>query len=295
MLSKVLRFLAMAIPHAPEPENTIVFETDNAARKDPRSQSARSYLISVARYCPNGVGEAVVKRIEYRKSSEAPNHEFLLCYVEDRNVYTRQAFIRIERFNKDQPAPDNGAPPAPPLALPPAPRLSLAAMHSSSPSLFGRAVDVFTITCVINAKRSDTTLSTLIFDDNAGFTADEAAMICHIVSECADEYNALGHQCHWYAGVVYSVIQETQSGRFTKTPAEDNKHAGKGWGTRQVNNQKMDFLPLPEHTSKQLSQTHFKRWPEWVADIEQTKHVRSPFVPRNGTTTDCVTLEEEKR
>ncbi|PBK62949.1 hypothetical protein ARMSODRAFT_1024488 [Armillaria solidipes] len=261
----------MAIPHAPEPENTIVFETDSAARKDPRSLSARAYLVFVARHCPNGVEEAVVKKIEYRKSSEAPNHEFLLCFVEDHNVPTRQAIIRIECFNQNQIAPDRGVP----FALPPAKFLSLDALRSSSPSLFSTTVDVFTITCGINDKRSDTTLSTLIFDDNSGFSADETAMICQIVSECADEYNSVGHQCYWYAGVVYDVIQETQSGRFTKTPAEDNKHVGKGWGMRSVNNQRMNIFSPPEHASEQLSQTHLRKWPEWVADIEAKKKKRS--------------------
>ncbi|PBK83155.1 hypothetical protein ARMGADRAFT_1089708 [Armillaria gallica] len=267
----------MAIPHTPEPENTIVFEPDKGARKDPRSQSARRYLVDIARYCPNGVGEAIVKKIEHRKSSEAPHHEFLLCYVQDRNVPTRQAVIRIERPNKDQATPDNGAPPAPPPTPPPAPRLSPDAMRSSSPSLFGRAIDVFTITCDINAKRSDVTLSTLIFDDNSGFTADEVAMICQIVSESADEYNALGHQCYWYAGMIYEIIQEIYMNRFEETLAEGNRRKGMGWGMRSVNDKKMNqnIFSSPELTSKQLSQTHLKRWPEWVADIEAKKKKRS--------------------
>ncbi|PBK83154.1 hypothetical protein ARMGADRAFT_1089707 [Armillaria gallica] len=253
----------MPILHPLEPENTIVFETDERTRREPRIQSARRYLTDVARYCPNGVGEAVVKKIEHRKSSGAPHHEFLLCYVQDCNVPTRLAVIRIERFNQDDVTPDKGVPPA----LSPAALLSLDAMRSSSPSLFGKAVDLFTITCDIDAKRSGDTLSTLIFDDNSDFTADEAAMICKIASECADEYNALGHQCFWYAGVIYKIIQEIYSTSIAETQAEGNRRKGMGHGVKIPTQM---FIP-PEHAPKNLAQTHLQRWPTWKADIERVK------------------------
>ncbi|PBK62951.1 hypothetical protein ARMSODRAFT_1024490 [Armillaria solidipes] len=215
----------MAVPHPPEPANPFVFEPDNRAREGLRSLSACSYLVFVARHCPDGVGEAVMKKIEYRKSLKAPNHEFLLCFVEDRNVPT------------------------------------------SSPSCFGRAIDVFTITCDINAKPSDIVLSTLTFDDDSGFTADEAAMICQIASDCADEYNALGHQCYWYAGVIYKIIQEIYLSRFKETLADSNRRRGMGRGVRIQTN----IFILPSDAPELLAQIHRKRWPEWTMEIEVKK------------------------
>ncbi len=251
------------------PQNTIVFEPDDNARKDPRSLTARLYLTDVARYCPNGVGEAVVRKIEYRKSSEAPNHEFLLCYVEDRNVHTRQAVIRIERCKRDQTSP-------PP---PPSTPISLGIMLSSSPSLFGTAGDRFTITCEINAKPSDVVLSTLTFDDNSVFTADEAAMICQIASDCTNEYNAIRHQCYWYARVIYNVIQETQSGYFKKTPPEDDKRMGTWHGTMKlVNNDASNIFISISSTPEALAKTHLEKWPRWLRDVREREGVRFPFV-----------------
>ncbi len=269
----------MPVLHPLEPENTIVFETDERTRREPRIQSSRRYLTDVARYCPNGVGEAIVKKIEHRKSSEAPNHEFLLCYVQDRNVPTRLAVIQIERFNQNHVTPDKGVPPA----LSPAALLSLDAMRSSSPSLFGKAIDFFTITCDIDVKRSDVTLSTLLFDDNSGFTADEAAMICKIASECADEYNALGHQCFWYAGVIYKIIQEIYVNRFEETLAEGNRRKGVGHGVKI----RMKIFIPPDHAPETLAQTHRQKWPKWKDDIETAKKVRLSFIARDDTTTDC--------
>ncbi|SJL04899.1 uncharacterized protein ARMOST_08270 [Armillaria ostoyae] len=191
----------MAVPHPPEPANPFIFEPDNRAREGLHSLSARSYLVFIARHCPDGVGEAVVKKID------------------------------------------------------------------SSPSCFGRAIDVFTITCNINAKPSDIVLSTLTFDDNSGFMADEAAMICQIASDCADEYNALGHQCYWYAGVIYKIIQEIYLSCFKETLADSNRRRGMGHGVRIQTN---IFIP-PSDAPELLAQIHHKRWSEWTTEIEVKK------------------------
>ncbi len=276
-------YVTMGVPHNSEPKNTIIFEPNDNARRDRRSLTARLYLTDVARYCPNGVGEAVVKRIEYRKSSEAPNHEFLLCYVEDCNLSTRQAVIRIERCKSDQ-----ASPASPPLL--PTTHISHDALHSSSPSSFGSAADSFTITCDINAKRSDAMLSTLIFDDNSAFTADETAMICQIVSECDDEYSALGHQCFWYADTIYKIIRKIHSTHIMETLAEGHKRKGMGRGVKIKTNA---FIPST-HFPEKLAQIHLERWPKWQAGIEVAKEVRFSFIARDGTTADGVILEEEK-
>ncbi len=258
----------------PPPQNTFIFEPDNNARKEPRYLTARLYLTDVARYCPNGIGEAVVKKIEYRKSSEAPNHEFLLCYVEDRNVPTRQAVIRIERSKSDRASPP----------LLPATHFSLVIMRSSSPSLFGKAHDLFTITCDINAKPSDVVLSTLTFNDNSVFTAEEAAMICQIASDCTNEYSPIRHQCYWYARVIYNVIQEIQSGHFKKIPPEDDKRMGKWHGTMKLVNNDASNIFIPRSSSPEaLAEIHLKEWHRWLRDVREREGVRFPFVTCDRT------------
>ncbi|KAK0227815.1 hypothetical protein IW262DRAFT_1347339 [Armillaria fumosa] len=268
--------------HTPPPsKNTIIFEPDRAARKHAKSLSAHHYLTDVARNCPHGVGEAVVEKIEFKKSSEKPNHEFLLCYVKDRNVPSRKAFIRIERWSDgthahtpDEESAENSSPRRSTFSIDEAARrVSTSAIQSSSASFYGTAYDRFTISCdCASVKRYDITLSTLIFGD-LNFTADEAAMISRIASDCADKYNAITHQCYWYARVIYNIIQETQSGHFKKTPPEDDKRMGTWHGTMKlVNNDASNIFINASHHPKRLTETYsLKEWPEWVKHIEKRK------------------------
>ncbi len=287
--------------HTPAPsKNTIIFEPDRAARKHAKSLSAHHYLTDVARNCPHGVGEAVVEKIEFRKSSEKPNHEFLLCYVKDRNVPSRKAVIRIERWSDsthahtpDEEPAENSSPRRSTFSIDEAARrVSTSAIQSSSASFYGTAYDRFTISCdCASVKRSDLTLSTLTFGDSS-FTADEAATISRIASDCADKYNAITHQCYWYARVIYNVIQETQSGHFMKTPPEDDKRMGTWHGTMKlVNNDASNIFINASHHPKRLTETYFKEWPEWMEHIEKRKLVRSPFVVR-GVLQLTVALQE---
>ncbi|KAK0455166.1 uncharacterized protein EV420DRAFT_1644815 [Desarmillaria tabescens] len=262
----------MNIPYTahtlPDPQNTIIFEIDTIARREPRLMSAYQYLVDVKRYCHNGVGEALVTKIEFRKSTGSPQHEFLLCYVKDRNVPERKVFIRLERFNDNT---SSGRENKPPLPLPATELLSLDALHSSSPSSFGKARDTLTITCDINVKDSDTVLSTLTFDDDSDFTFDEAAMMCKIASDCANEYSVVSHQCFWYAGVIYKIVQETYMGRVEEMTGEDNRRRGKGKGVRIVSREVANrFIPRC-HTSEVLAEIHAKQWSEWAGDIEAAK------------------------
>ncbi|KAK0443757.1 hypothetical protein EV421DRAFT_2018899 [Armillaria borealis] len=206
--------------------NTVIFETNISARKDRKSQTARFYPSAVAQHCPHRAGEAVIKKIEFMKSSRVPNHEFLLCYVRDRrNIYDREAVIRIERFS-------DSAPPQPPLE----PHVNISALslqppvkdrrslssesisgtssHSSSPSLFGPALDLFTITYmpVIAVKDYDV-LSTLTFNDNSTFSAEEAVVIAMVASDAADECSVLSHQCYWYAREKEGPLRREEAAR----------------------------------------------------------------------------------
>ncbi|KAK0185955.1 hypothetical protein F5146DRAFT_1068640 [Armillaria mellea] len=266
----------MSYPTPPSAKNTIIFESDRAARKHAKSLSAHHYLTDVARNCPHGVGEAVVEKIEFRKSSEKPNHEFLLCYVKDRSVSGRRAIIRIERWSDstngdtlDEEPAENSSPRRSTFSIDEAAR---SAIQSSSASFYGTAYDRFTISCdCASVKRSDLTLSTLTFGDSS-FTADEAAMISRIASDCADKYNAITHQCYWYARVIYNVIQETQSGHYKKTPSQDDKRMGLWRGTMKlVNDDASNIFIDASHHPKQLTEIYNKEWPEWIEHIEKRK------------------------
>ncbi|KAK0204150.1 hypothetical protein DFS33DRAFT_1337244 [Desarmillaria ectypa] len=270
--------------HTVPPENTIVFEPDVSARKDRKSQTARSYLSSVAQHCPHGVGEAVVKKIEFMKSSRIPNHEFLLCYVKDhRNIRGREAVIRIERLNDSsplQPLPEPQSGTTTPSLQPPvkdkhplsSESISHTSSHSSSHSFFGTALDLFTITCMpVIATKDCNVLSTLTFNDNSTFAAEEAAVIAMVASDAADEYSVLSHQCYWYARVVYNIILETQAGNYTKAPLEDDKRMGKHMGMKIVNDAASNILIPPSDTSKHLTQTYIRKWRELSEDIDDRK------------------------
>ncbi|KAK0204149.1 hypothetical protein DFS33DRAFT_1275219 [Desarmillaria ectypa] len=269
--------------HTIPPENTIIFEPDVSARKDRKSQTARSYLSSVAQHCPHGVGEAVVKKIEFMKSSRIPNHEFLLCYVKDhRNIRGREAVIRIERLNDSaslQPLPEPQSGTTKPSLQPPvndrhslSESISHTSSHSSSHSLSGPALDLFTITSMpVIATKDSNVLSTLTFNDNSTFAAEEAAAIAMVASDAADEYSVLSHQCYWYARVVYNIILETQAGNYTKAPLEDDKRMGKHMGMKIVNDAASNILIPPSDTSKHLTQTYIRKWRELSEDIDDRK------------------------
>ncbi|KAK0441409.1 hypothetical protein EV421DRAFT_2020005 [Armillaria borealis] len=255
MLSKVRESLqsrfypaVASYPSGPPPENTVIFEVDRLVRRGVKSQSACSYLTSVARYCPRGVGDAVVTKIEFRKSSKSLNRGFLLLYVKDRTAAGSKAVIRIDCSTEAQ-APDQEKVPS---------VSSVSASLDASPSLHG----FFTITADVNTKRSDRTLSTLTFDDDSTFSADEAAMICKITSDFAKEDNIIGL---WYAWVIYNVIQQTQKGHFTKTPAEDDRRIGLHSGVN-----KGASVPSFD-TPQRLAEIYREEWPKWVADIEKKK------------------------
>ncbi|SJL16126.1 uncharacterized protein ARMOST_19645 [Armillaria ostoyae] len=177
------------------------------------------------------------------KSSQVPNHEFLLFYAEDlRNIYGREAVIRIERFS-------DSAPPQPLLE----PHVNISA-PSLQPLIAVKDYDV---------------LSTLTFNDNSTFSAEEAAMIAMIASDADDEYSVLSHQCYWYARVIYNIILETQVGKYTKTPLEDDKRMGRRGRVKIVNDAASNILIPPSDTSKQLAQTYLAKWHEWQEDIKE--------------------------
>ncbi|SJL04851.1 uncharacterized protein ARMOST_08222 [Armillaria ostoyae] len=236
------------VPSAPPPENTIIFEVDRVARKGAKSQSACSYLTSVTRYCPHGVGDAIVTKIKFRKSSKSLNHGFLLLYVKDRIAVGRRAVIQIDCSTEAQ-APDQEKVPS---------LSSDSASLDASPSLHG----LFTITTDVNTKRSDCTLSTLTFDDDSTFSADEAAMICKITSDFAKEDNIIGL---WYAWVIYNVTQQTQKGHFTKTPTEVDRRIGLHSGVN-----KGASVPSFD-TLQRMAKIYREEWPKWMVDIEKKK------------------------
>ncbi|PBK62947.1 hypothetical protein ARMSODRAFT_980362 [Armillaria solidipes] len=215
------------------------------ACKGAKSQSACSYLTSVTRFCPRGVGDAVITKLEFKKSSKS---RFLLLYIKDRTAAGRKAVIRIDCRTEAQ-APDQE-------------KVSCLSSHSTSleasPSLHG----FFTITADVNTKRSDRTLSTLTFDDDSTFSADEAAMICKITSDFAQEDNIIGL---WYAWMIYNVIQQTQKGHFTKTPVEDDRRIGLHSGVN-----KGASVPSFD-TLQRLAEIYREEWPKWMADIEKKK------------------------
>ncbi|SJL04894.1 uncharacterized protein ARMOST_08265 [Armillaria ostoyae] len=220
-------------PSAPPPKNTIIFEVDRVARKGAKSQSACSYLTSVAQFCPRRVGDAVIMKLEFKKSSKS---RFLLLYVKDRTAAGRKAVIRIDCRTEAQ-APDQE-------------KVSCLSSHSTSleasPSLHG----FFTITADVNTKCSDRTLSTLTFDDDSTFSANKA------------EDNIIGL---WYAWMIYNVIQQTQKGHFTKTPVEDDRRIGLHSGVN-----KGASIPSFD-TLQRLAEIYCEEWPKWMVDIEKKK------------------------
>ncbi|KAK0458576.1 uncharacterized protein EV420DRAFT_1479811 [Desarmillaria tabescens] len=89
------------------------------------------------------------------------------------------------------------------------PQASLSAAH-----------DFFTITSDVNARHSDRIPSTLTFDDDSTFTAEEAVMICKIAGDLAQKSSSISHQ---YTRTIDNIIQQMQKGRFAKKPAEDDR------------------------------------------------------------------------
>ncbi|KAK0449554.1 uncharacterized protein EV420DRAFT_1564641 [Desarmillaria tabescens] len=271
--------------HTIPPKNTLIFEPNAITRKDRKSQTARYYLSSVAQHCPHGAGEAVVKKMELMKSSWIPNHEFLLFYVKDRrNIYGREAVIRVEILNDSsppQPESDTTTPSLQPAQGDGRPFPSESTPHavshsSSSPPTLRPALDLFTITCmpVISTKDCNI-LSTLTFNGNSTFSIEEVAAIASVASAAADEQSLLGHQSSWYARMIYSIILETQAGNYTKAPPD--KHMGKH---KIVDDAASNILIPSSDASKQLTQAYLKRWREYLGDIDDRKKVKEePSIP----------------
>ncbi|KAG7450182.1 uncharacterized protein BT62DRAFT_495665 [Guyanagaster necrorhizus] len=91
--------------------NSYIFDPNFTSRQDRKLWTARSYLNFVALHCPDGAGEAVVKKIEFMKSTWALNHKYLLFYVKDcHNIPGRDTVIWVEHFiddNPNQPSPES--------------------------------------------------------------------------------------------------------------------------------------------------------------------------------------------
>ncbi|KAK0183737.1 hypothetical protein F5146DRAFT_1007639 [Armillaria mellea] len=117
---------------------------------------------------------------------------------------------------------------------------------NSLPSLFGQALDLFAIYCnlVIEFKDYDV-LSTLTFNDDSTFVAEQAAVAAMVASGATDKYSAITHQCYWYAWVIFNIIVETQAGQYTKRPFEDDKQMGRHRKLRIINDAASNlFIPL---------------------------------------------------
>ncbi|KAK0488933.1 hypothetical protein IW261DRAFT_1414370 [Armillaria novae-zelandiae] len=235
-------------------------------------------------YCPHGAGEALITKVEYMKSSRVPNHKFLLCHVKDpQNIRGRDTVIRIERFSDSappserEPRTDSNLPSLQPPAKERRPlaseSMSDMSSHSSSPSLFGQALDVLAIYCmpVIEFKDYDV-LSTLTFNDDSTFASEQAAVMAMVASDAADEYSIISHQCYWYAWVIFNIILETQAGQYTKTPLEDDKHMGRRGKVKIVNDAASNIFIPPSDTLKRLVHTYLTKWLQWQVDIEGRKN-----------------------
>ncbi|KAK0229058.1 hypothetical protein EDD85DRAFT_794179 [Armillaria nabsnona] len=172
----------------PPPENSIIFEVDRVTCKGTKSLPVCSYLISVTRFCPYGVGDTAIMKLKFRKSSKS---QFLLLYVKDCTIPGEKAVIWIN-CNTEAQTPDQEK------------AFSLSS-DSTLLNAFPSLQHFLTITDNINTKHSDCTLSTLTFDSDSTFSADEAAMICKISSDFAKEDNTISV---WYAWVIYNVIQQ---------------------------------------------------------------------------------------
>ncbi|KAK0197694.1 hypothetical protein F5146DRAFT_995327 [Armillaria mellea] len=314
MTRKVLQFLfysAMAAlaphVHTERPKNTFIFDPDPHSRKTRRSNNAWSYLSDLAEYCPYGAGEAVIKKVEYMKSKRVPNHEFLLCHVKDpRNIRARDTVIRIERFSDNaplqrEPRSDSNLPSLQPPAKD---RRSLApesisdtSSHSSSRSLFGQALDLFAIYCnpVIEFKDYDV-LSTLTFNDDSTFVAEQAAVAAMVASGAADEYSAITHQCYWYARVIFNIIVETQAGQYTKRLFEDDKQMGRRGKLRIINDAASNLFIPPGDTSERLIHTYRVKWLQWQVDIEERKKEKdAPLRKEEAARRDAEAVAERER
>ncbi len=284
MLLKALRhlqflFYAILTYYAPydfrtiPPQNYVIFVPDVVDRRYRTRQTARSYLSFIAHGCPHGAGEAVVKKIELMKSSRIPNHEFLICYVKDhRNIYGREAVIRIERFSDSAPpywgptrfdimTPSLGQPPIQDKLSPSSESVSRTSNHALSPESFCLpARDRFAITCIPVIPIEDyDILSTLTFTPNSAFTIEEAAVIAMVASAAAEECSDTSYP---YARVIYNIILESQAGNLKHTK-------GKG--------------PLEDIvTSKQLTQTYVEKWREFQVDVQERIEVLLLPVPKAG-------------
>ncbi|PBK83151.1 hypothetical protein ARMGADRAFT_1089704 [Armillaria gallica] len=210
-------------PSAPPPENTIIFEVDRVVCKSAKSLSTPISLPSLG----SVLAESEMQSLR-NSSSGSPQ-------ILDFSCSTSRTASSLERA----------------LSL-----SSDSASLDASPLLHG----FLTITADVNTKRSGRTLSTLTFDDDSTFSADEAAMICKITSDFAKEDNIIGF---WYAWAIYNVIQQTQKGCFTKTPAEDDRridlHSGVNKGASVFD------------ISQRIVDIYREEWPKWMADIENKK------------------------
>ncbi|KAK0215716.1 hypothetical protein IW262DRAFT_1496562 [Armillaria fumosa] len=258
---KVLQFLfysAMASlaphdVHTEPPKNTIIFQTDPHVRKGRRSQNAFYYLSDIAERCPHGAGEAVIKKVEFMKSSRVPNLEFLLCHVKDPK-YPWQGYCYLDRARDSAPPQQEPRTDSlvPSLQPPTKDSRSLSSesvldtsSHSSSPSLFGQALDLFTIFCMsVIAFKDYDVLSTLTFNDDSTFSAEEAAVMAMVASDATDEYSVISHRCYWYA---------------------------RPWKVRIVNDAASNIFIPPSDTSQRLAHTYLAKWLQWRVDIEERK------------------------
>ncbi|KAK0482340.1 hypothetical protein IW261DRAFT_1467296 [Armillaria novae-zelandiae] len=276
MFSKVRRtlqflFYAVLTYHAPydfstiPPENTIIFRPDVNCRRDRTTQTARYYLSDVARHCPYGVGEAVVKKVELVRSSRIRNYEFLLFYVKDRrDIYGREAVIRIERPYSPLESQSERDPSTASLGdsrvqdrrslSSDSESISRTDTHNSSlEPPYVPVNDLFSIICmpVILVEDYDV-ISTLTFEHESRFTIEEAAVMAMVVSATAEENSNLSYP---YTRVIYNIILESQAENLKDTKGE---------------------APLEDTaTSKQLAKICIEKWHEFQVHVKEMRKMRT--------------------
>ncbi|KAK0202118.1 hypothetical protein DFS33DRAFT_1276890 [Desarmillaria ectypa] len=153
---------------------TLSFSSPTSMLAKMQGRDPAAHLSAIVQYCPCGAGEAVVTKIEHRKSLPPSEYQYLLCYVKDRrNISGREAIIRIKRtFKTGHPQTSQEGLPGPSTAR-----------------------DIFTINCTPEIMPNDD--SRLVAKPEfkeLSLTSEQLAAAAAVVSDYYERHNIANYQ-----------------------------------------------------------------------------------------------------